>query len=100
MTLTMSILLPSGVRFLSRAAALTVSYHHNRGLKARFSTRPPITPAGSELCLQLAGAVAFGTSPRLGAVPVAAIAPCMRILDGQQLEVFLPIGPFFGHENR
>jgi hypothetical protein len=28
---TMSILFPSGVRFLSRAAALTVSYHHNRG---------------------------------------------------------------------
>ena len=27
----MSILFPSGVRFLSRAAVLTVSYHHNRG---------------------------------------------------------------------
>jgi hypothetical protein len=33
----MSILFPSGVRFLSRAAALTVSYHHNRGFTGSLS---------------------------------------------------------------
>jgi hypothetical protein len=56
-------------------------------------------PAGPELCLQPPGAVALGTGPWLGTVPVAAIAPCVRILDGEQLEVFLPISTFFGERS-
>ena len=51
---------------------------------------------GLKLCLQLACAVALATGPGLGAVPVAAMAARVRILDGEQLEVLFPVGTFLG----
>jgi hypothetical protein len=56
--------------------------------------------AASQLCLQFSGAVAIATGPRLGAVPVAASPPSVRILNREQLEVFFPIGTFFRERSR
>ena len=41
------------------------------------------------------GAIAIGTGPRLGAIPVAAIFAIVGVFDAEQLEILFPVWPFF-----
>jgi hypothetical protein len=50
---------------------------------------------GREACLQAYGAIAVIAGPMFGSVPVAAAAPCVRVLDFQQVEIFLPVRTLF-----
>ena len=49
----------------------------------------------TEPLLQFPGAIAIAAGPRLGPVFMAAIPPRVSILHIQQLEIFLPVRPFF-----
>ena len=50
-----------------------------------------VTP---QLLLELSGAGAFRTGPRFCPVLMTTITPSMGIFDGEQFEVFFPVGPF------
>ena len=51
---------------------------------------------GTEFFFETTRAIAIATGPRLGTVPIAAIATGMGVLDADQLEILFPIGTLLG----